>query len=151
MPDHVRKQFAIRQKLDTIAPLPEDGPVSAAAMARYFAVRALERNARLLDHRVEWDARHIAAMCAEFAAALALDALAGSAPDQDSRRAAAAIRDCLEDGGGPGEWLWEFLGGDTAQAVSALAGELTEAQASTSGDLVPDLDEAAGYNEARSS
>jgi hypothetical protein len=127
MPACVRRQFEIRAKLDAIAPLPEDAPVSAAEMARYFAVRAQERYVRMLDPRVTFNGQQIAAMCAEAAAAMALDALAGSASDQDSRRAAAAIRDSLAEGGPAGEWLFEFLGADTAEAVAALADELTEA------------------------
>ena len=137
MPDHVRKQFEIRRKLDAIAPLSDDPDVTVTAteLARYFAVRAQERFIRVADPRVPYDAQQIPLMCAEFAAAHALYALAESdgnvsADDESSSSfVATQIREALEDGGEIGGWLFEHLGADTAKAVSALGDELTEAQA----------------------
>ena len=130
MPAHVRKQFEIRRKLDAIAPLPGDPDVAVTAtdLARHFAVRALERFVRVADPRVPYDAQQVPVMCAEFAAAMALAALAGLQAEVGTG-VATQIRDALEDGGEIGGWLNEHLGADTAKAVSALAGELTEAQA----------------------
>jgi len=135
MPDHVRRQFAIRQKLDAIAPLPLADLATAMDLARHFAVRAQERLIRCTDPRVPYDAQQIPVMCAEFAAAHALFALREAegnvSPDDEASSAfvATQIRDALEDGGRIGGWLYEHLGADTAKAVSALADELTEAQA----------------------
>jgi hypothetical protein len=126
MPGHVRKQFEIRAKLDAIAPLPEDRPPTALVLARHLAVRAAERHVRQLDPRVPFDSRQIAAMTAEFAAAHALYALAeGGSGDE----AAAQIADAWDDGGEIGEWLYQHLG-ETVNEVSALAGKLTDAEAS---------------------
>lgn len=132
MPGHVRKQFDIRRRLDAIAPLAGDPDVSVTAteLARHFAVRALERFVRCADPRVPYDAQQIPVMCAEFAAAHALYAL-GEEPGEFTSRIATQIRDALEDGGEIGGWLNEHLGADTAKAVSALADELTEAQAAS--------------------
>ena len=134
MPAHVRRQFEIRAKLDAIAPLPDDpdATVTATELARHFAVRAQERFIRVADPRVPYDAQQIPVMCAEFAAAHALFALAEFSTDLlagEVDHVATQIRDALEDGGEIGGWLNEHLGADTARAVSALADELTEAQA----------------------
>jgi len=128
MPAHVRRQFEIRRKLNAVASLPGEGPVTATDVARHFAVRALERFVRAADPRVPYDAQQIPVMCAEFAAAHALYAL-GEEPGEFTSRVATQIRDALEDGGEIGGWLNEHLGAGTAKAVSALADELTEAQA----------------------
>jgi hypothetical protein len=126
MPEHVRKQFEIRRKLDAIAPLPDDRPPTAIVLARHLAVRAAERNVRQLDPRVPFDGLQIAAMTAEFAAAHALVTLAeGGSGDE----AAAQIADAWDDGGEIGEWLYQHLGEQTVNEVSALAGKLTDAEA----------------------
>jgi hypothetical protein len=135
MPGHVRRQFEIRRKLDAIAPL-ADGPnvaVTATELARHFAVRALERFIRAADPRVPYDAQQNSQMCAEFAAAHALAALAGLQAEVGTG-VATQIRDALEDGGEIGGWLYEHLGADTAKAVSALTDELTEAAGGRTGD-----------------
>jgi hypothetical protein len=118
----------IRRQLDAIAPLPEDGDVTAAQLARYMAVRASERWNRQLSGRVPLDHQQLSAMLAEFAAAHALGALAEADPKVGDW-CAIQIRDAMEDGGSVGEWLWEMLGDETAQKVQALAGELAAAVA----------------------
>ena len=129
MPDHVRKQFEIRRKLDAIAPFPEGETVTAADLARHFAVRAQERFTKMLHPAVEVDGAQVAAMGAEFAAAHALLALAEDdsdtfPPETGSAFVAAQIRDALEDGGEIGSWLFDLLGEETSNAVAKLAGEL---------------------------
>jgi hypothetical protein len=121
------KAAAIRAKLDAIAPLPEDRPPTAIALARHLAVRAAWRHVRQLDPRVPFDSRQIAAMTAEFAAAHALYALAeGGTGDE----AAAQIADAWDDGAEICEWLYRHLGEETSNEVAALAGKLTDAEAS---------------------
>jgi hypothetical protein len=118
----------IRAKLDAIAPLPEDGAVTAGALARHFAVRAQERFTRMLHPAVPVDHVQVSAMCAEFAAAHALIALE-ACRSRSGNLTAAQIRDAICDGGGVGEWLWEHLGGETFAKVSGLAEAMAEAQA----------------------
>jgi hypothetical protein len=143
--DEIRE---VRARLDAIAPLPDDGPVPPAAMARWLAVRAQERWARQMHAPgAEHDHAQVAVMVTEFAAAVALWALAatehrgaelplGLEPavpqfirDMPAAGVAAFIRDCWEDGGAIGEFLWEFLGAEVADAVSAEAGLLAAAVA----------------------
>jgi hypothetical protein len=68
-------------------------------------------------------------MCAEFAAAHALLALAEQdtvSPEDEGSSAftAAQIRDAIEDGGEIGPWLYEHLGKETSDAVASLAEQL---------------------------
>jgi hypothetical protein len=134
----------IRAELDSIAPLPENGPVTVAELARYFAVRAQERGWRTLNGAT-LDRAQIAAMAAEFAAAHALyalyaqshagpelplgiepavdEALRGITPDE----AATQLRDAICDGDGIGEWLYAHLGDKTCRKVNDLASELDAA------------------------
>lgn len=131
------KAREIRAKLDAIAPLPEDGPVTAGQLGRYFAVRAQERWARMLNAPgTDLNPLRFAVTCAEFAAAHALLALDDPASDlfvaegEGERTAdmvAVQIREALNDGGGIGEWLWEHLGEETVTQVNALCTELDAA------------------------
>ena len=118
----------IRAQLDAIAPLPEDGAVTAKSLAEHFAVRAQERFTRMLHPLAEVEQVQVSAMCAEFAAAHALIAL-DACRSRSGNLTAAQIRDAICDGGGVGEWLWEHLGGETSARVAALAEQMAEAQA----------------------
>jgi hypothetical protein len=138
MPDKT-KLAAIREKLDAIAPLPEDGEVTAAQLARYMAVRAQERWTRMLSPQPPappFDHQQTAAMCAEYAAAHALTAL-NVADSEGATLVASQIRYAMEDGGSVGEWLWEILGEETAGQVARLTDELTAAQAPGTDDTSP--------------
>lgn len=120
----------IRAKLDAIAPLPENGPVTAKQLARYMAVRANERWHRQLSGAAELDHQQLAAICAEYAAAVAIEILGGhSATVGDA--VATMIRDALDDGQTIGEWLWTYLGDATAVQVSDLCRDLETATACT--------------------
>jgi len=124
----------IRGKLDEIAPFPEGETVTAADLARFFAVRAQERFTRMAHPAVPFDVTQVAAMTAEFAAAHALLALAecdtgAFTPETGSAFVAAQIREAMLDGGGTGEWLYEHLGAETSNRVAKLAGELADEQA----------------------
>jgi hypothetical protein len=137
MPDDSPKLREIRAKLDAIAPLPAGETVTARDLGRHFAVRAQERWTRGLE---PWgpglDPAQISAMCAEFAAAHALYALAEAdgniVPEDEAGSAftAAQIRDAIEDGE-IGPRLYEHLGGEMSNAVARLAGELVAAMAAT--------------------
>ena len=116
----------IRAELDAIAPMREDGPITAAELARYFAVRAQERFVRALlpGSDYDLDPARVAAAVAEFVAARAL---AGWHQGDVS-----AIRDAISgDGDLMGEWLADFLGSATARRVADLAEQLQEAWTAT--------------------
>lgn len=139
----------IRADLNAITPWHETGDVTAAGLARHFAGAALERWSRSLNDESgigsELYMARLAAMCADFAAAVALAALAdplspplwgpegfgANSPGELAQAAATMIRDVLEDGDSAGEWLHEFLGKDTAQEITRLAAELDAARAKT--------------------
>jgi hypothetical protein len=131
MPEHMRKQFEIRRKLDAIAPFPQGETVTARDLARHFAVCAQERFTKMLHPAVEVDGAQVAAMGAEFAAAHALLALTVADVTAPIRSGfvAAQIRDALEDGGEIGSWLFDLLGEETSNDVAKLAGELADLQA----------------------
>jgi len=118
----------IRAELDAIAPMPEDGPITARELARHFAVRAGQRGWLALNGSSDegLDPVRIAAMTAEFAAAHALLALAELTPD-DADIVADQVRDAIWDGGGIGEWLWEHLGDETSRKVNDLMEQLAAA------------------------
>jgi len=115
----------IRAELDAIAPMREDGPITAAELARYFAVRAQERFVRALLPGSDYlDPARVDAAVAEFVAARAL---AGWHQGD-----AGAIRDAISgDGDLMGEWLADFLGEETARRVADLAEQLQEAWTAT--------------------
>ena len=124
----------IRERLNAIAPYPEHGNVTANGLARYLAVKAQVTYVTSLDPAADHpDMQVIARMVAEFAAAHALYALADAGNDMHAVTAAnlvaSQIWEAWEDGGSIGEWLWVHLGEETCNAVSALAGELSAAQA----------------------
>jgi hypothetical protein len=143
----VRTAAEIRAELDAIAPMPEFGHLTAAALARHFAVRAQQRCWRALNGGDDdgLDPVRIAAMCAEFAAAHALYALhaqthhgpeleLGVAPAFAERlrdctpvMVAEQIRDAVCDGDGIGEWLNEHLGQETTDRIASLMAELSAA------------------------
>jgi transcriptional regulator with XRE-family HTH domain len=152
----VNRIAEIRAELDAIAPMPEDGFVTAAQIAAHFAVRAQQRCWLALNSDDEGlEPAWVAAMGAEFAAAHALYALhaqshagpelglgippavaeqlRGCTPDE----AAVQIRDAVCDGDGIGEWLWEHLGEQTARRVSALMEQLDAAVKAAKGGNAP--------------
>ena len=124
MPDKTRAR-EIRTALTAIAPLPEEGDVTAEQMVRHLAVRAQERGHKLLHPALEFDSQQLATMCAEFAAAHALAALLEADP-KVAGWCAVQIRDAWDDGGSIGEWLWELLGDETCRLVQKLTDELIE-------------------------
>jgi hypothetical protein len=155
MPDQTRIR-EIREQLNAIAPCPEDGDITAAALGRYLAVAAQERWAREMSKAgTSIDPAQLHAMCAEFAAAHALFALhaqshagpelgLGIGPAVAERlrgctpaEVAAQIRDAWMDGGSIGEWLYEHLGEETITAVSKLTAELDAARADAADTAAP--------------
>jgi len=124
----------IRRQLTAIAPLPEEGDVTAEQLARHLAVRAQERWSRQIGYPGDpIDNLQLSCLLAEFAAAHALATLFEADPKM-ANWAAVQIRDAFEDGGSVGEWLWELLGGKTVEKVSKLVGGLIAAQAVTPDD-----------------
>lgn len=143
------KAAGIRAKLNAIAPWPATGDATAPVLARYYAASAMKHWAR----QMAWPpprevaeglyVAQVAAMCADFSAAVALAALAdplspplwgregfgATSPAELAGAAATQIRDLLEDGGGIGEWLWEFLGKETCEEITGLVEELEAARA----------------------
>lgn len=140
--DKIRK---IRAQIDAHAPYPAKGEVSPVAMARHLAMTALTRRVRLdcmpvSDTGMPARYRETDALCADFAAAVAFWALADKGmgeldlgvstplvPEAIRGRTpvqvATMIRDIWESGE-LGEWLWEFLGKDVAEDVTALVTQL---------------------------
>lgn len=139
-PDDKTEIREICDRIAAIAPLPESGEVSAPAMAKRLLVGAQRRWTRLTafpPEDISPDA--VDAMCAQFAAATALLALADTgSPELDlgvspplvpevlqgmsPAEVATFIRDTT--GESVGEFLYEFLGAETADEVSHLAGLL---------------------------
>lgn len=120
-----RAPGVIRAELDSIAPL--ETADTAGRLARHFAVRAQERWTRQLGIDERLDSQQITLIVTEFAAALALTALATHLPPDIADAIAAQIRDSLDDGGSVGEWLYEHLGDEAVDRISTLASELVAA------------------------
>jgi hypothetical protein len=124
----------IRAELDQIAPLPEDGEVSATALRLHLAMEAQLAWARLTSMTCEITKTDIAIVQGYFAAAHALDGLVsvgeqpGGGCDVRVNLTAAQIRDALFDAGGTGEWLYEHLG-PAARRVATLAEEMADLSA----------------------
>lgn len=132
MSDNARLR-EIRAKLDAIAPYDPDGTVTAAGLAKCMAVSAQIRWVQMWQPGGTENTDRMAAMLAAHAAARALEALARRDVNPPGENAsdyiASEIRDAQEDGEGVGAWLWEYLGEETARAVTALTEEWAEAEA----------------------
>lgn len=160
MPDIRDKIREIRDQIDAYAPYPSTGDVSAAGLARRMTVVALKRSAWLAcspfrdSDRARWTAE-LDAMCADFAAAVALYALADKGMGEldlgvqplvpeairglQPAEVATFIRDIWETGE-LGEFLYEFLGRETAEAISGLVEQLAKLAAEAKGEDEPVID-----------
>jgi hypothetical protein len=154
----------IRAQISAIAPVPNDGPVDAATMARNLAVCAQERWTRQFAG-AGMDRDQAVLICTEFAAATALYALAASerpgpelplgvepaipqvVRDMKPGNVAAWIRACQDDGSSVGEFLYEFLGAETHAEVVRLAGEMAEAAAQEPAATVDDAEPGTPYHD----
>lgn len=113
----------ICKRLAELAPYTIPGrAVSAESLARHLAVKAQVSWARSLHPGHALDLRDVAAVNGMFAAAHALLYMHATAP-QEADEAAAQIQNAFDDGGGVGEWLWEFHG-EHAQEIADLAEQL---------------------------
>lgn len=140
MPDNRSRIREVRDAIEALAPIPKDGKVSALALAKHQAVSAMWRlTAEMSTPGVRIEV--IEVVCAEFAASAALYALAGAGRgpeldmglppaipdvlrDMTPAQVAGFIRDQWEFGDSIGEFLYEFLGRETADHVAALTAEL---------------------------
>jgi len=129
MPDRIEK---IRGELDALGACQSDGDATAAALGRQLAVRAAGRWARYRAGVVQADNGEMVTMCAEFAAAHALAALAETDPELGAI-VAKQITAAWTAGSGVGEWLWLLLGDELAQRVTALTMELVHEMARGAG------------------
>jgi len=120
--DGTRTEAEIRAELGSLAPLPSQGPVGSAEMIRYLLVRASARYHLMLETAFGPDGQ--AAMCAEFAAAVAFRELEEIAGPQTASRLAQSVRDAWADGGTLGERAWSLLGAGLSGRVQELACEL---------------------------
>jgi len=120
--DGTRAEAEIRAELGRLAPLPSQGPVGSAEMIRYLLVRASARYHLMLETAFSLDGQ--AAMCAEFAAAVAFRELEEIAGPQTASRLAQSVRDAWADGGTLGERAWSLLGAGLSGRVQELACEL---------------------------
>ena len=120
----------IRAELDAIAPVPEDGEITAGQLARCFAVLAQEHyTGALLPGGTDQMAMLAAA---EYAAADALFSLETATPggtgDAFTGRAAERIRNLIAgDGDRMGEFLAAYLGEETSRKVNDLMEQLAAA------------------------
>lgn len=124
----------ISDRLLEIAPYPETGMITAAALARYLAVRAQVIYVQQLSPNGMMSRQQIDLMTVLFAAAHALDALGEKGRD-NADQVAAQIHDAWEDGAGIGELLWGHLGSEAAAEAASLAEELLGLQAPKTGIL----------------
>jgi len=120
--DGTRAEAGIRAELGRLAPLPSEGPVGSAEMIRYLLVRASARYHLMLETAFGPDGQ--AAMCAEFAAAVAFRELEEIAGPQTASRLAQSVRDAWADGGTLGERAWSLLGAGLSGRVQELTRKL---------------------------